>query len=102
MIIGAIFFVTLGDVTVSGTLSGSTGTEIRVGTIVGNSLGNTVVWFFSGCMVLNICANLFMACNCLSPIVQGVCGPVFFIACISSFAASVDCSAADNTGMMRC
>ena len=44
--IGDIDFITLGDVTVSGTLGVGTVTGTLVGAIVGTSLGNTVVWVF--------------------------------------------------------
>ena len=43
-----------------------------------------------------------MACNWLSPIVKGVCVPEFLITFISSLAALVDCSTADNRNMLRC
>ena len=69
-------------VTVAGTLGGGTVTGTLGGTIVGTFLGNTVHWVFYGCMVLNIFSNLLMACNWLSPIVKGVCGPGCFV-CVS-------------------
>ena len=101
VIIGGLGVITLGGVTVNVTLGGVTGIGTRVVAIVGTYLGNTVFWVLSGCMVLKICANLLMACNWLSPIVKGVCGPRFLITCISSLEALVACSAADNPGMMR-
>ena len=63
VIIGDLGVITLGGVTVSGTLGGGNVTGTSVGAIFGTYLGNTVVWVFSGCMVLNIFANLLMACN---------------------------------------
>ena len=95
-------FVTLSGITANGTLGGGTLTGTLGGAIVGTSLGTTVLWVFSGCVVLNIFADLSMACDCLSPIVKGVCGPVFLITCISSLSDLVACSVADNPGMTRC
>ena len=102
VIIGAQGVITLGVVTVSGTLCGGTVSSTCVGAIVGTSIGNTVVWFFSGCMVLKFCSNLLMACNWLSLIAKGAYGPGFLITCISYLEALVTYSAADNPGMMRC
>ena len=84
------------------TLSGGTVIGILGGGIVGTSLGNTLVWVFSGCMVLNLFSNILMACNFLSPIVKGVCGTVFLSTCISSLADLLACSVVDNPGMTRC
>ena len=99
VIIGYLGIIKLGGVTITDTFGGGTVTGTLVGTIFGTFLGNTVVWVFSGCMVLNICANLSMACNWLYPIVKGFYGPVFLITCVSSLADLVACYAADNTGM---
>ena len=63
VIIVDLVVITLGDVTISVTLGGGTVTITRVGVIIGTLLGNTVVWFLSGCIVLKICASLLMACN---------------------------------------
>ena len=102
MIIGALGVITLGGVTVTGILGGGTVTGTLVGEIVGTYLGNTLVWFFSGCMVLNNVSNLSIACNWLYPIVKGVCGPGVFSKWISYLAVLVACSVADNPGMTRC
>ena len=102
VIIGSLGIITLGGVTVAGTLGGGTMIGTRVGAIVGNYLGKTVVWVFSVCMVLKIFANLLMDCNWLYLIMKGVCGPGFLITCISYLTALVACSAADNPEMMRC
>ena len=102
VIIGSLGVIILGGVTITGTLSGGTVSGNLTDEIVGTSLGNNLVWVFSGCMMLNICANLSMAYNWLSLIVKGVCGPGFLIICSSYLAALVACSAADNSGMMRC
>ena len=72
------------------------------GTIVGTYLGTTLVWVLSGCMVLNKISNLLMACNWISLIVKGVCGPEYFSACISSLVLLVACSVEDNPDMTRC
>ena len=101
-IIGALSVITCGYVTVAGTLGGGTVTGTLVGAIVDTYLGNTLVWVFYGCMVLNSSANISMVYNCLSPILKGVCGTGFLITCISSLSALVACSIADNTGMTRC
>ena len=100
VIIGALGVTTLSGVTVAGTLSGGTVTVTLVDAIVGTYRGNNVVWVLSGCMVLNSCANLSMACNWISLIVKGVCVPGLLITFISCLAALVACSVADNTGMM--
>ena len=86
----ALDIITIGGVTVSLTLGGGTVTVTRIGEIVGTSIGNNKVWVFSGCMVLNICANFPMACNWLSSIVKGFFVPGFLITCIGSLAALVD------------
>ena len=77
-------------------------TGTLVGAMVGTLLGTNLVWVVSGCMVLNSCANLSMACNWISLIVKGVCVPGLLIMCNSCLAALVACFVADNTGMMRC
>ena len=74
-------------------------TDTLIVAIVGNSLGNTLVWVLSSCMVLNSSSNILMACNWISPIVKGVCGPVFLIICITSLADLVSCCVPDNPGM---
>ena len=102
VVIGDLSVTTLVGLTVSGILGGSTLNVTLVGEIVGTYLGNTLVYVFPGCTVLNIRANLLMACNWHSPIVKGVCGPGFLITCSSSLAALVACCASDNHGMMRC
>ena len=102
VIIGTIDVITIGGVTVAGTLGGGTVTGTLVGSIFVTSLCNIVVYVFSVCMVLNIFANLWMACNWLSLIMKGVCGPEIFIRCISSLAALVACSVVDNPGIMKC
>ena len=51
VIFGPLGVITLIGVTVAGTLSGGTVTETLVDEIVGTSLCNTVIYFFSGCMV---------------------------------------------------
>ena len=102
VIIGSLGIITLGGVTVAGTLGGGTMIGTRVGAIIGNYLGKTVVWVFSVCMVLKIFANLLMDCNWLYLIMKGVCGPGFLITCISYLAYLVACSVADNPGMTRC
>ena len=104
-ILGAI---TLGDATIIGTLGD--------GTVIGNlrsatevtPLGtNFALGFFGcysccGCMLLNSVASLSIEYNWLSPIVEGVLGPVFFNTCINSLYAMVDCYVVDNPGMIRC
>ena len=72
MIIGSLSVITLGGVTVAGTLGGVTMTGTLVGSIVGTSLVNTVVYVFSGCIVLNICANFRMQYKWLSDPVRGL------------------------------
>ena len=57
---------------------------------------------FSGCILLNSFSNLSMACNWLSMILKGVCGPGFLIMCVSSLTDLVVCYVADNPGMRRC
>ena len=102
MIIGVLGVIILGGVTSAGTLSGGTVTGTLVGAMIGTILGTTVVCFVSGCMVLNSFSNLLMVCNWLSPIVKWVCGTGFLITWISSLAALVACSVADNPGMTSC
>ena len=102
VIIGTIDVITIGGVTVAGTLGGGTVTGTLVGSIFVTSLCNIVVYVFSVCMVLNIFANLWMACNWLSLIMKGVCGPEFLIMCISSLEALVACSTTVNTSIMMC
>ena len=87
--------ITLSGVAVDDNLSGGTVTGTLVGEIMCTSLGNTVVWFFSGCMVLDICAKLLMAYNWLSLTLKGVCDPGFLITCISYLVVLVACSVAD-------
>ena len=82
-LIGLTSYVRLGGGTVTGNL---------VGAMVGTLLRTTVLWVFSGCMVLNSCANLSMACNWISTIVKWICGTGLLIMCISSLAALVDYS----------
>ena len=77
MIIGALGVITLGRVTVAGILGGGTVTGTLVGAFFATYLGNTVFCVFSSCMVINICANLLMACNWLSLIVKGFLVPDF-------------------------
>ena len=101
-IICVLGVINLGGITSAGTISCGTVTGTLVGAMVGTLPGTTGVWVFSGCMVLNMFAYLFMACNDLSPIVKGVCGPGFLIRWISSLAALVACSVADNPGMTMC
>ena len=93
VIIGVLVVIAPGGGTMTGTL---------VGSMVETLLGNTLFWVVSGCMVLNSCANLSIACNWISLIVKGVCVPGLLFTCISCLAALVACSVADNTGMMRC
>ena len=102
VIIGVRGVITLGGITSNGNLGGVTVTGTLVGVMVGTSLGTTVFWTVSGCMVLNSFSNISMACNWLSPIVKGVCATGFLITCISSLAFLVVCSIADNLGMTRC
>ena len=102
VIIGTLGVITLGGVTVSGTLGGGAVNCTLRGAIVCTSIGTTLVSVFSSYMVLNNFANLSRACNWLSPIVKGVCGPVFLSTCISSLAALVAFSVEDNPCMMNC
>ena len=102
VIIVVLGVITLGGVTYDGTLGGGTLTGTLIGAMVGNLLGTTLVCVVSGCMVLNIFANLSMACNCIYPIFKGVCGPGFLITCIHSLEALVACSVDNNPEMMRC
>ena len=54
VIIGDLGVINLVGVTVAGTLGGGTVTGTLVGAIIGTYLGTTLVWVFSGCMLLNI------------------------------------------------
>ena len=90
VIIGTIDVITIGGVTVAGTLGGGTVTGTLVGSIFVTSLCNIVVYVFSVCMVLNIFANLWMACYWLSLIMKGFLGPEFFIICNNSLTADSD------------
>ena len=101
-IIVYLCLITLGGVTVSGTLGGGTVIATLVGAIFGDSLGTTFGLSFLRLHGVKYFFNLLMTCNWLSPIVKGVCGPVFLIMCISSLEAIVACSVTENPGMKRC
>ena len=95
VIIVTLGVITLGYFTVVGTPGSGTMNITLGGAIFGTSLGNTLVWVFFGCIILNNFFNLSMACNWLSPIVKLVCGPVFLSTCISSLESVVACSVED-------
>ena len=105
-ITGTLGSISLGGATVIGTLDDGTVIGTLGGVTVVTPLGLTYVLGLSVCcvfMLLNIFANLLIACNCLSLIVKGVLGPGLFIICINSLYALVDCSVVENPGMMsRC
>ena len=102
VIIGALGVITLCGVTVVVTPGGDTVIGALGGAIFGTSLGTTLVWVLSVCIVFNNFPYILMTSNWLFPIVKGVCGMGGFSTCISSLAALVACSVEDNHGMTRC
>ena len=101
VIIGALGVINLFSVTVVATPGGGTVIGALRGAIVGTSLGTTLVWVLSVCIVFNNFSYILMTSNWLFQIVKGVCGMGGFSTCISSLAALVACSVEDNHGMTR-
>ena len=101
-IIGTLGVITIGGVSVAGTLCGGTVIGTLGGAIIGTSLVTTLVWVFFGCMVLKSFSNILIVCIWHSPIVKEVFVPGFFSTCFSSLTDLVSCSVENNTIMMRC